>query len=60
MQKISAAIGTALLLFGLTCPASFVLGIEIMVLATLIGQVQRSPISFSVRVTMPQWMATPV
>jgi hypothetical protein len=57
MQKISAVIGTALLLFGLTCPASFVLGIEIMVLATLIGQVQRSPISFKSRAMMPQLTA---
>jgi hypothetical protein len=54
MQKISATVGTALLLFGLTCPASFVLGIEIMVLAMLIGQVQRSAISFNPRAMMPQ------
>ena len=53
MQKISAIVGTALLLFGLTCSASFVLGIEIMVLAALITQVQRLPISFPSRPMMP-------
>jgi hypothetical protein len=55
MQKIVAVLGTALLLFGLTCPASFVLGLQLLVLTGLIAQVQRFPISF--RPMMPSLTA---
>lgn len=48
MQKIFALTVTTLLLFGLTCPASFVLGLEIAVFALLIAQLKRLPLaSFS-------------
>lgn len=48
MQKILALTVTTLLLFGLTCPASFVLGLEIAVIAALIAQLTHFPLaSFS-------------
>lgn len=45
MQKILALTVTTLLLFGLTCPASFVLGLEVAVFAVLIAQFKRSPLA---------------
>ena len=48
MQKVLALTVTTLLLFGLTCPASFVLGLEVAVFAVLIAQLKRFPVaSFS-------------
>ncbi len=45
-QKILAIVGAALAVFGVVCPPSFVLGIELMVAAALLGQLRRTP---------PQW-----
>jgi hypothetical protein len=45
-QKILAIVGATLAVFGVVCPPSFVLGVELMVAATLLGQLWR---------TLPQW-----
>jgi hypothetical protein len=42
-QKLLAVVGAALTVFGVACPPSFVLGVELLVIAALMTQIARFP-----------------
>jgi hypothetical protein len=54
-QSLALA-GTALAVFGLVCPASFVLGVELLVAAALWSQFSRARLEWH----LPRQIGTPV